>query len=379
MILLPVVFGLWANLDVSFLVGLVFLGLLLIGRVLEGKPAGRLALVAGLCAAAVCINPYGPRLISAAIAVVRVHLQFAIDWQPPVSPRLPQMSVAAWAVAASTVLVFVTLRLSPKRFSPADVLLLLVFGIATWFTGRLLPWWLMVCGWVLLPHWTQICIGWVESSRPTDQAEIQAPGSLVSLKTLTHATWKHWPLIMGIALVVAGILVHDAARSFGREQTGTPKELSEHLQRQVSERHARKLATLATSAVGLMGGTPEAAPLLTASALVITTTDIRVFAPIYWSDYLLWQLPATGQLFIHSRIDVFRSDQLDKYNRILTMRTGSQDWRTLLGRAGVDVVALSATGPGNDLFAHFLSNQESGWQLAYVNDEATELIAVRER
>src|SRR6516165_6220734 len=112
MVLLAVVFVLWANLDGSFLVGLVFLGLLLIGRVLDGKPAGRLALASGLCAAAVCINPYRPRLISATIAVVRVHLQVAIDWQPPVSPRLPQMSIAAWAVAATTVLVFVTLRLS---------------------------------------------------------------------------------------------------------------------------------------------------------------------------------------------------------------------------------------------------------------------------
>jgi hypothetical protein len=267
-------------------------------------------------------------------------------------------------------LTLLCLRLSPKRFSPADLLLVLVFGVATWFIGRLLPWWLMVCGWVLLPHAREIIVGRVASSRPTNHTEAQAPGV---------PTTKHWPLIIGTAIAVAGLLVFNAARLFGREQPGTPKELSEHLVDHISDQHKRKVATLATSVLGLMGGTPDAGPFLTVSRIVVSRTDIRVFAPLYWSDYLLWRLPATGQVFLFSRIEVFRPEQRDRYNRILTMRTGTDDWRTLLYRAEIDVVALSVNGPGKDLFAHFLLNQEPGWQLAYVNEEATELIAVRDR
>jgi hypothetical protein len=354
--LLPAVFVLWANLDASFLVGLIFLAVLLVGRVLDGRSdagVGRLALATGLSAAATCLNPYGPRLFGAAVSGAQVHLQAAVDWQPLVSPRIAQLSYAAGAFAVSVMLTLLTLRLSPRRFSPADLLLVLVFGVAAWFIGRLMPWWLMVCGWVLLPHWTEIVerwvksVGWVESSRPTDQPK--TPGKPVSLEDSTHPTESTSPatrgrlLASGIALIIAAFLAIDAVRLAGRKQQGTPIELAEHLREAANRRTA------------------------------------RVFAPLYWNDYLLWRLPATGQVFLFSRIEVFRPEQRDRYNRILTMRTGTDDWRTLLYRAEIDVVALSVNGPGKELFAHFLLNQEPGWQLAYVNEEATELIAVRDR
>jgi hypothetical protein len=343
LLLLPVVFVLWANLDGSFLVGLVFLGLPLIGCVLEGKPAGRLALVAGLCAAAVCINPYGPRLIDAAITSARLHFRFAYfaaDWQPPVSAVLPRLSHAAWTVAVSTVIVVVTLRFSPKRFSPAAVLLLLVFGLAAWFIGRLLPWWLMVCTWVLQPHWTQIVFSYRIRERGNSRACPEESTPLV---------YPRRALIIGMALAITALLMFDASRLAGRKQDGTPIQLAEQLRELINRRPA------------------------------------IVFAPLDSSDYLLWRLPAVGQLFLYNRIEVFALKNWQQYDPILNMRTGvildsrigPVSWRKLLDQAGVDVVALSGSGPGKEMMAHFLNNKEPGWQLAYVNADVTELIAER--
>jgi hypothetical protein len=351
---LPLVFILWANLDATFLVGLVWLALLLIGRVLEGKPPGRPALTAALCAAAVCVNPYGPRLIRTAVAFTQAQIQFAPDWQPPVSPRLPQMSYAAWTLIASVILVFVTLRLSPRRFATGELLLLLVFGIGAWFIGRLLPWWLMVCGWVLLPHWTKILaarvgVGELDSAAETPHPQPLSPeyrgegGNSGGLSREYGGERGRLYVAAIAALVVAALLVYDGLRKSGREQPGTPVELAERL---------------------AADSRPE---------------SVRIFAPLYWSDYLLWQLPATRQLFLYNRFEVFRPRQLLFYDRILLMRSGNNDWRTLMDRAGIDVMALSAEGSGKDLFAWFLYNSEPGWQLAYVNEGATQLIAVRER
>jgi hypothetical protein len=341
--LVPLVFLLWANLDSSFIIGLVWLALLLIGRVLDGKPPGRLALITALSAVAVCVNPDGPRLISAAVAFMQAQIQSTPDWQPPVSPRLPEMSAVAWALVASVAAVLVTLRISPKRFTSAEILLLLVFGIATWFISRLLPWWLMVCGWVLLPHWREV-LGRPAGARAPDSAAQNSDAEPHSPDDWIERSKILFPTIAGLAYAAAIYLVLNSAVFLsGQLHENTPIELTERL--------------VADARLG-----PR-----------------RIFVPLPWSDYLLWRLPATSQLFLYNRFEVFRPRQRLYYDRILMMRTGDNDWRTLLDRFGIDVLALSAGGSGKDLFAWFLYNREPGWQLAYVNKSATELIAVRER
>jgi hypothetical protein len=104
----------------------------------------------------------------------------------------------------------------------------------------------------------------------------------------------------------------------------------------------------------------------------------RVFAPLGWSDYLLWQLPPTAQVFMYTHYEAFPPTALRHANRILAMRPPPNGWRSLLKDYRIDVLALADEDPGKALFAHFREGKEPGWRVIYVNDEQTELIAVRE-
>src|SRR5262249_55960981 len=148
----------------------------------------------------------------------------------------------------------------------------------------------------------------------------------------------------------------------------------------------RNVAALGASTVGLLDTSSGAGPFLAASALVPGRTNVPVFAARMWNDYLLWELPAAGQLFQYSQYELVPSERPFHYEHILAMRSAQlqsdgrflPSWRTLLDRAGVSIVALSAEDDGKQLFAHFLHGEEPGWRIAYVNDTTTALIAVRE-
>ncbi|HZT81043.1 MAG TPA: hypothetical protein VFA26_12500, partial [Gemmataceae bacterium] len=163
---LPPCFAVWANLHGAFPLGLIVLGVtlagLLWGRFWSGlRPVvsladlgtRRLALMLGLSALAACANPYGPKLL---IEVARFGqnpvLQLVSEWHP--TP--PLTTYASKMFIASLVLVLLTARFSPRRFSFGDVTLLLLFGVSAWFAARMLPWWTAVWPLVLLPHWAAI-------------------------------------------------------------------------------------------------------------------------------------------------------------------------------------------------------------------------------
>jgi hypothetical protein len=112
---------------------------------------------------------------------------------------------------------------------------------------------------------------------------------------------------------------------------------------------------------------------------VLRRQPARVFAPLPWCDYLLWKMPSAGSLFVYDQYDAFPPKQLLTHAQILIMRRAPDDWRTLLNRHGIGVLALSADGRGKELFEHFLHGKEPGWQIIYVNAAATELIAERVR
>jgi hypothetical protein len=140
--------GLWANLHGAFLLAYVVLGALLGGRYLEqvwslGNPVAalwqpdviRLALALLVALAAACVNPYGTKLLTTAITFGKMPvLQNVKEWQP----RTPLETYGSVAFVLSVLLVLGTVRLSPRRFPPADIVLLLFFGLSAWFTARML-------------------------------------------------------------------------------------------------------------------------------------------------------------------------------------------------------------------------------------------------
>jgi hypothetical protein len=248
---------------------------------------------------------------------------------------LPLATPGAKALVASILLVLLTVRFSPRRFRMADVILLTLFGLAAWFSARMLPWWMTIWPWVLLPHWAAILDKETqqdkETRRPLPLLVSLSPCLLVSLSVLAFSGSVHW-------------LIHQSPRPIEKQVTAvTPVELVQPLRDWIGDR------------------------------------EVRVFAPYQWSDYLLWELPPSAQLFWYTHYEAFPAERLRHLTRILMMRPAPNDWRTLLNHYQLDVLALSDDAPGRELFAHFLHGKEPGWRVIYSNADATRLIAVRDK
>ena len=159
---IPVCVCIWANLHGAFLLAFVLLGAMLAGQYLEqvwsrrslraslsNPEVKRLGLVLGLSVVSACFNPYGPRLLSEAIGFRKLPVLLHVkEWQP----IAPLTTYGSTALVVSLIAVLVTVRLSPLRFRPHEVFLVVFFGFSAWFMARMLPWWWTVVIFVLLPH-----------------------------------------------------------------------------------------------------------------------------------------------------------------------------------------------------------------------------------
>ncbi len=345
---LPPVFALWANLHGGFLVGFVFLGIVVVGRYLdtarEARGLARAAndpdfqravLVVLFCAAAACVNPLGPRLF-AEVARFGNHpsLRGVAEWQP----MLPLLGYNSKAMTAAVILSLVTLRLSPRPFSPADAGLLLVFGLAAWFAARMFPWWMTVCPFVLVPHWRAILDK--ERGRQGDKETEARPRSslLVSLSP---------PLLVCVSGGVAAVLFL---------LSGTGQWLLGQGPR------SREL--------GLSPRTPVAATDRFKEWLARPDAPTcRVYCPSEWSDYLLWELPPKATVYRYSHWQYFPPQSNDRYFALLDLRPPPGGWRSVLERTRLNVVFVRA-GDGPAALYDYLRGEkargaDSEWEILY--------------
>ncbi len=305
----PPLVALWANLSPTFGVALLLLGGLLVGRFFEevrarrglvaaaGDPAVvRLGLMLALSAGAVCCNPYGSSHLHDAFGPAGLAVLDARLW-----PKL--IPVEQWesrVVIASALVVLAVLRLSPRPFTPAEVLLTATFAVWAWLDKRGTPWWLMLGPWLLAPHLKAI----FDASAP----RVVLPRG-ADAAPLAYA-------LVGLAALL--VLLSPAARwAVGRplppeERVGplTPYHL-------VAELTTRE------------PGAPQR----------------RVFSePYWWGDYLLWRLPAGDQVFWYSRPEGFMRPR----NETLPgLDPSPAEWRSLVERYRFNTLVVRAdSGPG---------------------------------
>lgn len=133
-------FALWANFHGGVATGILFIGLTVLGEAIQDvlerrifKPTLWLAGLIPLCAAAVCINPYGPKYWTALRSVGGVMFSYIDEWKalwlPPFLP--PE------AIMIAGMLAFVALAawLQEPRHRVAHLLWLL-FSIVAFATAR---------------------------------------------------------------------------------------------------------------------------------------------------------------------------------------------------------------------------------------------------
>ena len=97
---------------------------------------------------ATMVNPHGPQLLYESYALSRnPNISTMEEWKP-----LPFNNSVHTVFLGSVLLLAVLLRLSPRRFTPAQVILLLGFGLQSVAHARMVVWWIMVFAWVAMPH-----------------------------------------------------------------------------------------------------------------------------------------------------------------------------------------------------------------------------------
>lgn len=241
---LPVVFAVWSQLHGSWLVGWGVLGLMALGASIDAvwrrrshfeawREAARLWACAALCLMAVCTNPDGPRGVWDALTLAQnPNLESMREWLP-----LGLTDGSGWALLATLAITALALRVSPRRWTWAELLPLAALLIATLDTRRMLTWWALLWPWVVLPH--------LSARWPLAAPSLQRP----------RRAWTAAALVTALVALSCAPLARVA---LGPRSADDPRWLS--------------------------SATPRAA----AAALDRLGFAGRLYAPMEWSDYLIW-------------------------------------------------------------------------------------------
>jgi hypothetical protein len=333
-VLLPLTFAVWANLHGSFVVGLLVLGAMLCGRawdvfwrtksLLAAVSAGivvRLLLMLQLCAAACLINPYGLTIYTEVLTFGRnPNLADIVEWHPM---TLPSKQGIAAGVAA--LLLVACYRLSPRRVSGGEVLLLLGLGASALWSSRMLIWWAPVAAYYVSIHLVACWRSW------RGRSWSESPrGGLWTISTV-GLLW------IAFAITPFGFHVRHGGRPAAdeletRTAIGTPHEL-----------------------VAWLHEFPPKG---------------QVFNPYEWGDYLIWAGPQDIQVFVASHAHLIPEQVWRDY--MSTVR-GEGDWEMNLRRYGINTVILNK--PTRSDFIAALKDNPEEWRHAY--DDYVSAVFVR--
>jgi hypothetical protein len=160
LVVLALWFTLWANAHPSAVLGLVWLGVLAVGRTVEwwrgtAEGVGRWWLALGLGMLAACVNPDGPRLfVDALTAAKNPNLPALPAWQPI---DFSTGSGRPYVYLASLAALVVVQLVAPRGFTPTTLLVLLTFGVWPLLQQRGLGYWGLVLPWLAAPYLGPLC------------------------------------------------------------------------------------------------------------------------------------------------------------------------------------------------------------------------------
>jgi hypothetical protein len=316
----PLLMAMWANCHGSYLTGLALLAGALAGqalgsldarslwsprRVLLDPQVRRLLLVLILSMVAIgLLNPDGPFIFSNTLEFARhPNLATMDEWKP-----LDFHNWRNWGgyqpYLISLLVIAVTQLLSPRWFSPTQLVLIAGFGVLPAFQQRMLTWWVMVVPWLLVPHWADIGKrwrwGWLHyRSKPSFRKTIGA-----AMLVIVAVVWS----------APFGWLLDGAPRPLDKEvHCGTPWQLAALL-KAPARAEAGKLAALNQA---LIEHYPEG------------RFTGCIFSTETQGDYLTWALPAEIPVLVYTHVHLFSPAY---WQECMVVKNGQPGWQDVLDR-----------------------------------------------
>lgn len=326
-------FALWSNLHLGWFFGLAVLGAVMVGEQLErwrGRPAltraahRTLVWVSLASAAAVGLNPVGPRVWLVARDEVSVGRAFIVEGQPP---QLSEAVSAPFFAMLALVVVFALLRRRDLRMP--DLLLLVGTGAMALAAVRSVPFFATVAAPILCAHVAATLRTRAPDPAnpptvdPTGSAATATPGKAGELSPAQAGAFNLALLVVLTALVGAQ----------------TVSELGKaNVDAQLSKR----------------------APVEATAWVRAEAPPGRLFNTFDWGGYLIWELPERP-VWIDGRAALHR-DLLPEYARAID----GDGWSELVDAQDI-AVALVPSDSGIGL----AMATDPGWRVAYRDDVAT--------
>lgn len=330
--LLPPIFVLWSNLHGGYPLGLMLIGAVIAGELVDGLFAQhtdwrarwlrirRLILVLVVCGLVVVINPNGLNMWKIPFQTVGVQtLQDMIpEWASPDFHDLTQQPFL-WML----LLIGASFALVGRRIDGADWISILLFGASGLLARRNYGPFAMVAAPILARYLWEACEAFAMAHPNTGKRNAfsnlnkpVAPGFSKALNLLLVA-------IIGFAAVVKLYVVSQPQLVGAYEQTGYPGD-----------------------AVNWLRQHPQ---------------EGNLFSSYAWGGYLTWAYPEKP-VFVDGRTDLFGDEIISEW---LTAAQGGAGWQDILQKWHVGVVLLEPDQP----LASVLGD-EAGWQLLYRDNVA---------
>lgn len=326
-IVLPAILVLWTNLHGSFVMGLALLGAMTAGRGLDllrrtrtlrslwhDVRFRRLFLLTELATVATLLNPYGLAIYPEVLTFAgNPNLADLLEWDP-LTLRMTQ----GRAAAAVALLLMIAYRITPRRVTAGEVLLLIGLGGAALWTSRMIIWWGPVAALLLALHAHAICARWWKSAPATEPPQ-------------RSSTWT--VSVLGLLFI-----------SFGLTPFGM------HV---------------------MHGENPELSQLTSFNTPIEATRWLnenpprgQIFNSYTWGDYLTWAGPENMQIFVNSHAHLVPREVWQHYMVIANAGGG---WDDLLDRYSVNTVVVDTAR--REGLIDGLRNSED-WEIGYEDNVA---------
>jgi hypothetical protein len=312
----------WVNLHAGYLIGLVLIGAVIAGVVLDAWFAGEklashwpqlktLVLVLVACLVAVNLNPQGPRIFVFPFEffLSPVQQDQIVDWLSPDFHQRELLPLLGLIMLTSG-----SLALSPKRVRPSELLLYLATLYMTLKSNRHMAIFALIAG----PLFADYLQHWLETTRFT---------RMFSPSTSTNSGRRKiiFNVILLVPLIACLIKLKSVIYSPPTQgQIGVPLNAVSYLK-----------------ANGITGN---------------TFTD-----PNIWGGYLIWETPS-NPVYIDGRIDMYGDEFMREYLGIIH---GTTRWQGAFDKYGVQVAIVSPTS-----LLRFQLEQSPQWQQLYRDEMA---------